>query len=219
MPSNQDNSKEYSLVGFDKFMQIEGLNSFAKNLEKHFFSKVIIRNISTLPTEINLVIELTCNLELNELLNHFKQQIWGNFASKKHSFSNELKQLKDINDISIEVEELSVFLQDTSIVITSIYSQSIPEHLESIFSNLENSSLHFMKRETEVPFEIYLPVYEDNDITYENESVIEVGTSNAAPAKDYFSYWGMYFHSEEDAIVYDLKNQILIDGTVQMLNR
>ena len=219
MPFNQDNSKEYTLVGFDKYMQIEGLNSFAKNLEKHFFSKVIVRNISTLPTEINLVIELTCNLELNEVLSHFKKEIWGNFASKKHSFSSELKQLKDINDISIEVEELSVFLQDTSIVITSIYSQSIPEHLESIFSNLENSSIHFLKRQTEVPFEIYLPVYEDKDITYENESVIEVGTSNAASAKDYFSYWGMYFHSEEDALVYDLKNQILIDGTVQMLNR
>lgn len=218
MPSNQENSKEYSLVGFDKNMQIEGLNSFAKNLEKNFFSQVIVRNISTISTQINLVIELTCNLDLNETLTHFKKEIWGNFASKEHSFVMDFQQLKDLNDIAIEVEELSIFLKDTSIIITSIYSQSIPEQLEGILSELERSSLHFMKRQTEVPFEIYLPVYEENDTAYENETVIEV-ESNSNSAQNYFSYWGMYFHTENDAMVYDLKNQILINGTVQMLNR
>lgn len=218
MSSDHENFKEYSLVGFDKNMQIEGLNSFAKNLEKHFFSKVIIRNISTLPTQINLVIELTCNLDLSEALSHFKKEIWGNFASQKHSFSCELQQLKGLNDIAIEIEELSVFLNDTSVIITSIYSQSIPEHLEGIFNKLESSSLHFLKRQTEVPFEIYVPVYEDNDITYKNETVVEI-ESNSTAAQDYFSYWGMYFYTEDDAMVYDLKNQTLIEGTVQMLNR
>lgn len=218
MPSDYENSKEYSLVGFDKNIQIEGLNSFAKNLEKHFFSKVIVRNISTLPAQINLVIELTCNLALSEALSHFKKEIWGSFASKKHSFSSELRQLKDLNNIAIEVEELSVFLNDTSVIITSIYSQSIPEHLEGIFNKLESSSLHFMKRPTEIPFEIYVPVYEDNDITYKNETVIEIESYRTA-AQDYFSYWGMYFYTEDDAMVFDLKNQTLIEGTVHMLNR
>lgn len=218
MPFNQKSSREYSLDGFNKNVQIEGLDSFAKNLEKHFFSKVIIRNLSTIPYQINLVIELTCNLELHETLSHFKQEIWGNFASKKHSLARELQQLKKLNNITIEVEELSIFLKDTSIVINSIYSQSIPQQLESIFNELESSYINFTKGQNEIPYEIYLPVYEENDIEYENTTAIDP-KSSCKPERDYFSYWGLYFHTEEDAMVYDLKNQTLIDGTLHMLNR
>lgn len=218
MPLSKHNSREYSLVGFNKNVQIEGLDSFAKNLEKHFFSKVTVRNLSIIPDQINLVIELTCNLELHETLSHFKKEIWGNFSSKKHSFASELLQLKKLNNIAIEVEELSIFLKDTSIIINSIYSQSIPEQLEPIFNQIESSRIHFMKDQNEIPYEIYVPVYEESGIEYENTTAINT-KSSCNPKQDYFSYWGLYFYTEEDAIVYDLKNQTLIDGTLQMLNR
>ena len=90
--------------------------------------------------------------------------------------------------------------------------------MERIFDELEHSSLHLLKEQTEVPFEIYVPVYEENDIAFENITVRDIEASGTS-AQDYFSYWGLYFLTEEDAIVYDLKNQTLIDGTLHMLNR
>ena len=218
MPLSNNNSKNYSLVGFSKNDQIDGLDSFARNLEKHFFSKVLVRNISKIPGQINLVIELTCNFKLNEALTHLKKEIWGNFSSKKHSFAGELRQLQNLNSLAIEVEELSIFLKDTSIIINSIYNQSIPEQLKNIFNELENSFVTIVKSTNEVPYEIYVPVYEQNDFSYEKIKDKNFEPSNN-PAQEYFAYWGLYFYSEEDAMVYDLRNKTLIDGTLHMLNR
>jgi hypothetical protein len=36
--------------------------------------------------------------------------------------------------------------------------------------------------------------------------------------KDYFSFWGLYFDSEEDAVIYDLSNKSFISGDLYMLN-
>jgi len=218
MPLNQGNSKDYTLVGFDNNIRIEGIDTFAKSLEKHFFSKVTVRNLSLDSEKIKLVIELTCNFDFMEALTHLKKEIWGSFLSEKNSFSSQLQQLKKLNDIAIEVEEFSIFLNDTSIIINKIYNQSISEQLEDILHEMLRSYPHFTKEKIEIPYEIYIPVYEDNssEILHLNVSNSEV-TQNFK--QNYFSFWGVYFYSEIDAMVYDLKNKTLIDGTLQMLTR
>lgn len=217
MPLDNDNFNNFSRVGFNKNLEIDGLDRFTKNLEKHFFSEVTVRNCSASTDSINLVVELDCNFGLLEALHHFENDTWGNFKSQENSFAGAFDQLKECNALPIEVEEFSLFLQDTSIIVNRIYNQSISQQLENILTKINEHYIHFTKGLTEIPFEIYIPVFEDQ---MENEHTllkdIKSGNNNE---QDYFSFWGLYYYSEDDAVVYDLKNQCIIEGNLQMLNR
>jgi hypothetical protein len=76
--------------------------------------------------------------------------------------------------------------------------------------------VYFTKKFTETPYEIYIPVFEEDH--FENDTKlknIRIGNNNK---KDYFEYWGLYFDSEKDAVIYDLKNKSIIFGDLFMLN-
>lgn len=216
MPARQKNLKINSHVGLNKKDQIEGLESFTKNLEKHFFSKVIARNYSTEPTSTKLVLELNCNFGITEMLHHLSSGTWGNFNSKELSFSHLLETLRAGNDFYIEVEEFSVFLKDTSIIIKKIYDESIPQQLEAILRSVGENYVHFTKGLTEVPYEIYVPVFEESSLLENDNTLMKIKSGNNN-VNDYFKYWGAYFYSEDDAMIYDLKNTSIISGDVQML--
>lgn len=218
MPLNKDNFDNFSRVGFNKNIEIEGLHRFTKNLEKHFFSQVTVRNCSKSNNTVNLVVELDCNFELSETLHHFEKDTWGNFKCQENSFAGALNQLKECTDLQIEVEEFSLFLKDTSIIVNRIYDQSISQQLESILIKLSEHSINFTKGFTEIPYEIYIPVFEDNVMENEHALLMNIKSGNNIE-QDYFSFWGLYYFSEDDAVVYDLKNQSIIKGNLQMLNR
>lgn len=218
MPLNNYNFKDFSRVGFNKNLEIEGLDCFTRNLEKHFFSQVTIRNYSHTANTVSLVVELDCNFGLLEALHHFEKNTWGNFKSQENSFSGALNQLRERNSVEIDVEEFSLFLQDTSIILNRIYAQSIPEQLQNIFSKVNEHVIHFTKGLTEVPYEIYVPVFEDNVMENEDILLMNIKSGNRVE-QNYFDFWGLYYFSDEDAVVYDLKNQSIIKGNLQMLNR
>lgn len=213
MSSSQENFGNNSSVGLNK---IEGLDSFKCNLEKYFFSEVIVRDNSTDSASAKLVLELNCNFQLKQMLYHLNLGTWGNFESKELSFSKLLFNLRERNDLNIEIEEFSIYLKDTSIVIYKIYEESIPEELESILLSVSENYVHFTKGLSEIPYEIYVPVFEESllekDTTLMN---IKSGNNNA---EDYFKYWGLYFYSEDDVLIYDLKNTAIVLGDLQMLN-
>ena len=163
-----------------------------------------------------LSIELDCNLCLLETLYQFNNGVWGNFEPNKSVFEDALQLIRNNNKIPIEVSELSIFLEDTSIIINRIYPESIPTQLENILSELGRHYVHFTKGLAETPFEIYVPVFEEN--TNENNftlSKIAQGNNNQ---KDYFAFWGLYFDSEEDAVIYDLEHTSFVPGELYMLN-
>ncbi|MFK7812467.1 MAG: hypothetical protein AB8B59_08235 [Maribacter sp.] len=218
MPLNKDDFDNFSRVGFNDKIEIEGLQSFVKNLEKHFFSQVTVRNCSPTNDLIQLVIELDCNFGLLETLHHFEKNTWGNFACHENSFSGALNRLKACNDVEIEVEEFSFFLKDTSIIVNRIYDHSIQQQLENILIQLSQHSAYITKGLTEIPYEIYVPVFEDNVMENERTLLLNIKSGNNNE-QDYFSFWGLYYYSEDDAVIYDLKNQTIIKGNLQMLNR
>ncbi len=216
MPSNQKNFKNSSSVGLNKKELIEGLGSFKRNLEKHFFSQIVVRDYSTEPTSVKLVLELNCNFGLTEMLHHFNLGTWGNFESNELSFHPLLETLRESTDLYIEIEEFSIFLKDTTIVINKIYDESIPDQLEAILRSVSKNYVHFTKELTEVPYEIYVPVFEESLL--ENDTTLMNIKSGNNDVQDYFKYWGLYFYSEDDALIYDLKNTSIISGDLQMLN-
>ena len=216
MLSNQDDFKNSSSIGDSKREQIEGLDSFKKNLEKHFFSEVSIRDLSVEAASVKLVLELNCNIVLDEMLDHFDRGTWGNFESKGFSFSSLIETLRESTDLYIEIEEFSIFLKDTAIVINKIYDDSIPEQLEAILSTVRDNHLHFTKGLTEVPYEIYVPVFEEN-LLEDDTTLMNIKSGNNL-VQDYFKYWALYFYTEDEALIYDLKNTAIISGDVKMLN-
>ncbi|MGB6153678.1 MAG: hypothetical protein WBG48_16975, partial [Pricia sp.] len=161
-------------------------------------------------------LELNCNLSLIEMLFHFNKGNWGNFKQGKLTFLKLLRQLQLENEIPLDIEEFTLFLKDTTIVINKIYNESIPDQLQDIFSKIGEHYVHLSKGLTETPYEIYIPVFEEcshaNDILIRN---IEAGNQTE---QDYYNYWGLYCDSEEDAVIYDLKNSRIEQGDLFMLN-
>lgn len=217
MASNQENFNENSSVPFNQNINLEGIDSFKKNLEKHFFATVTIRNCSSEITSVKLVLELECNFSLSEILNYYAKDSWGNFKSNTHSFTGLLRQLKNDNDLYIEVEEISIFLKDTALIINRIYDQSVPDQLKDIFNKISDHYLFFTKGLYEIPYEIHIPVFEDK--VMENDSTLMNIKSGNTNKQDYYSFWGLYFYCNDDAIIYDLQSRIHISGHLEMLNR
>ncbi len=213
MAPGQENFRNSSQVGFKK---IEGLDSFENNLEKHFFSQASIRDYSSESTSAKLVLELKCNFNLTEMLHHLTLGTWGSFESKKLSFGHLLENLRKKNNRHIEIEEFSIFLKDTSIIINRIYDDSVPVQLEAILQSMSKNYVHFTKGLTEIPYEIYVPVFEENLL--ENDTTLMNIKSGNNDVHDYFKYWGLYFYTEDDPLIYDLKNTSIISGELQMLN-
>lgn len=217
MPLYLDSFKNNPPEGFNSDMNIEGLDAFQKSLEKYYFSEVTVRICASHKTSVQLAIELDCNLSLVEMLFHFNKGTWGNLRQGKSSFAQLLQQLIQQNDRALDVEEFTLFLKDTTIVINKIYPNSIPEQLHHLFTEIGKHYVHFSKGLTETPYEIYIPVFEEecgtgNDTLLRN---IEAGNHSK---KDYFKFWGLYCESEEDAVIYDLKNSKIENGDLFMLN-
>ncbi len=222
MLNKQDNFRDNLKLKLDDNPQIEGLVEFRKSLEKDYFSNVAVRNCSADNIRENLVIEMDCNFKLVEILSHLQKGTWGgtfpapNSWSKSSPFSKALERLNELNNRRIDVEELSVFLKDSSIIIKNIYENSIEEQLGQILQTIAEHYVYFTKKLSETPYEIYIPVFEED--LFENDTKLKNIRTGNNSKKDYFEYWGLYFDSEKDALIYDLKNKSIIFGDLFMLN-
>ena len=190
-----------------------GLNTFVKNLEKHFFSKISIRENSSNCEKINLVIELNCNLTLWELIHQYDTGNWGTFNQSKYSLSNEIKRLESINDIQIDVDEFSITLKDTTVIVDKIYNQSIGEQLEYILRELGMHYVHYTRGYSEVPYEIFVAVF------VENLMQPELNLVNSKKTQNYNNFWAIYFESEIDAVIYDVQKSTFLYEDLYMLSQ
>jgi hypothetical protein len=213
MPSNPEDCK-INLEGHKiKNASFIGLNTFIQNLEKHFFSKISIRENVSEADKLNLVIALKCDLSLNDLIHQYNSGNWGTFNTNKYILCNEIKMLEHINDIQIDVDEFSLELNDTTIIIDKIYNQSIGEQLDHILQELGSHYVHYTKQYSEVPYEIFVAVFVENLAQAEINPVFSKKTNN------YNSYWAIYFESEIDAVIYDVQNATFIYEDLHMINQ
>ena len=216
MPLYLDSFKNNPPSGVSKSFYVRGLDDFMKALERDFFSKVTVRKCTSEDSEVNLVVDLVCDLSLIELLYHFNKNIWGGFEHGKSSLTSALYALRGENENHIEIEEFSIFLKDTLIITNCIYKDSIPEQLKNILIELGNHYVHFSKGLNEIPYEIYIPVFEEG-ISENDTTIIDIEVRNKEP-KDYYNFWGLYYNSEDDAVIYDLENFCTVRGDLYMLN-
>jgi hypothetical protein len=226
MPSNLDHFKNQPIRAIVGENDVVGLLAYKLALEKLFFSEVLIRNNAGEGQSLQLLVELVCNFDLLEGISHLKQGFWGQSLGNQTTdrscpnFGRLFNQLQAQNNFPIEIEECSIIFNNCNIVIHKIYDQSIPEQFNEILFNL---SLHYnklFKNIGELPYEIFIPVLEETRDTAACERIgnLDYQMSKEVRNTDYHKYWGLYFYSEQDALIYDLNQSSLISGKLYMLN-
>ena len=216
----RDGFKKNLYIHLDENPPIQGLDDFKRNLEKDYYSSVQVRSCSHNGSKGNLVIEMQCPLNLVELLFHLQRGNWGvdnpddPTGNTGNSLASKVWQLQKRNDINIEIEELTFQLKDSTLVIKKIFPQSIEKELHQILEALGEHYTHFTKGLNKTAYEIFIPVLEE-DFTKKQP---DVKTDPEILRQAYLCYWGLYFDSEEDAVIYDLSRRSFISGDLHMLN-
>ncbi|MFH6604161.1 hypothetical protein ACEZ3G_11785 [Maribacter algicola] len=214
MPFTPDNFRNALFKGGSKEFQLLGLDAFVNALEKDFFSSIYLTKRLNEKNECLLTLELTCNLSLAGLLFHFKKDEWGAFHSKGYSLTRHLKILESKNPFFIDVDEFSIFLKDTAIIINRIHSRSITVELQNIVSEIGRHYVYMTKELGEMPFEIYIPVFDSDEEELHIDSLLDGPVFIERDKKEYYRYWGLYFESEKNPLIYELEKRALLPGSL-----
>jgi len=208
-----DRTNGYPLKNKALLERVKGLNIFIKNLERDFFAEIIVTGKHNCIAGLDLDLELHCNFGLTESLFHFNNGNWGNFHFNtahptlwESPLESALNELSTKNDIQIDLNELTIQFKDSSLIITKIYSKSIPEQLQNIITTVSENFVHFTKQLSEMPYEVFVPVFDDDSFAHQ-----ECAQKNEKQNLDYFHYWGLYFDSAENPSIYNLKDKTIID--------
>ena len=207
---------------FPKLVQLDGLDNFKKRLEKDFFAEVVITPFEKDAFNCELTVEIHCNFDFAEFLYFFNQQYW-NTKNNQSSVPEDFTLMPSLeavcveNDKNVDIEELCLFLNDTSITINKLYKNSIAIELYTIFVNLSKHHVFISKGYTEMPYEIYLPVFEESPLNLESDCTAV--SINDFSKENYFEYWGLYFEGSNEATIYNLSSKKIISGKLFMLNR
>lgn len=212
MPFNFENFINNSRLNLEYQKEIVGINEFLSSLEFYYFSTVKLKSKSVTSDSINLVLELNCNIELIELFSHFNTGRWGNSGKNESPLKNSLEILNLKNLNTIDIDELTVSLNDTSIVIKRIYNNSISIQFNEILKKIASNYVFLTKGLTQKPYEIFIPIFEDNLEEFKlDESQIQF-----AP-KSYFEFWGIYLDKEDEASIYDVMRNTYVRGDLEFL--
>ena len=206
--SNNQNSPEFrcSKTNFG----INGLNHFFKTLEFHYFSTITLSNYSIHEQGIDMSLDMNCPIDFLDMLNHYNKNRWG--KSNPITISPLIKAfhlLEQKNTACLDIEELTIFLNDTTITIKRVAERSIFEQFNDIINELANHYIYFTKGLTKKPYEIFVPVFEDN------MDQLHLDSHHHTP-KSYFDFWGIYMDTQEEALIYNLNSNSFIAADLDL---
>ena len=211
MPFNYENFINNFKSEYTK--EIIGIDDFLKSLDFHYFSDVKLNNKHITFNSISLVLEISCNLDLLELLAHFNTDRWGYNGKEKSPLEQALEKLDLQNKYHIDIEELTFFLNDTSVVIKRIYDRSIATQLNDILKQIAFNYVFLTRGLTQKPYEIFVPIFEDT-IQHMDGNEEEL---NIAP-KSYSEFWGIYLDKDDEASIYDVNKNTYVSGDLEFLS-
>ncbi len=210
MSSNLNNQNPSEFFQQKTNIGINGLDNYLDFLEFHYFSKISLRNYSINDQGIDMALDMTCSIDLLEMLAHFNKNRWGKSTNIIDSpLLTGFNHLAAQNSIYLDIEELTLFLNDTSIIIKRISDRSILQQFNDILTELANHYIYFTQGLTQQPYEIFVPVFEDD---IDNPPL---NTQNKKP-QSYFDFWGIYLDNQEDALIYDLNRNTFIPADLDL---
>ena len=209
---NRKQSKQSLYKSAPHVSQLVGLNTLKRVFERDFFAQATLGVVLGEKSKVDLIIHLYCNFGLTESLFHLNNGNWGNFQNaisgdiRTSPFHTTLLELENDNGLTMDIKELSIHLRDTSIVITRLPDFQIQDNLESILNSVSSNFVHFTKGLSQLPYEIFVPVYEETENSLSHSS-----EKKSSKKPGYLDLWGLYFEGEEDSAVYDVKNKVIIE--------
>ncbi len=183
-----------------------GLDEFLKVIEKDFFTEAKISfNYDVQSKKSDIVLDLHFNFGITESMKFLNAGSWGGLVfpypgqKVSSSFETAFVELNALNNNALDISEMSLYFKDTSIVISRLYAHSIPKELGNILLNLSKHFVYYTKGLTEMPYEIFVPVFEDKDPQ-------AIGPKEGT--NGYFDYWGLYYEDDsQQVMIYSLRKK------------
>lgn len=210
MSSLHENNPNFHFSGAKIFEAVNGVDEFIKILEREFFAEAKIQcRFNSAQNKADLILDLKFNFGLTETLRHFNEGNWGRYSYPTESqvhlsscFTKALESMNAQNGHTLDIVEASLHYTDTSIVISRTNDFSIPEQIGTILSKISEHFVYFTKGLTEMPYEVFVPVYEGKA-----HNVFEPNKSQSS----YFDFWGLYFEDtiHHKVMIYSLNDKQL----------
>jgi len=194
------------LSGAKVFEAAHGLDEFLKIIEKDFFTEAKIHfNYDVDSKKTDIVLNLNFNFGIAESIKFLNAGSWGGlvFPESGHKVSSSLEgafwEFNALNKDALDIAEISLHFKDTSIIISRLYAHSIPKEIGNILLEVSKHFVYYTKGLSEIPYEIFVPVFEDRT---PNAIGPKVGTNG------YFDYWGLYYEDESHLVmIYSLRKR------------
>ncbi|MCL5244742.1 hypothetical protein M4I21_02910 [Cellulophaga sp. 20_2_10] len=191
---------------------LEQLEIFKNKLEKAYFSGVLIRVLKNTQDRLEIGVEFQSNFWLSEGVCYYNNSNWLKDkldinSSRLEEFYSSLESLRYNTEQFVDIAELAIYLTDTSIIVSKVCENSIVNSLDAILDTLVTNIDNLMTEKLELPTEIHLPLLPEDKIDLTNIT-----------EKSYFGFWGLYYESEEDAVIYDVSNNTTNKGDLFMVD-
>jgi hypothetical protein len=214
----KDNKSLYDFVGIEEFRQ---------ELDQSYVS-IIQGRPGPLGGLHELAVEFIAQLTLIEVAKFLLEGIAfdliksGTKAFVLRPFLAAYEKLKGRNPTyRLDIEELRIMFQDTTVVIHKLTNDSIFPHLDKILRTIAFHSAKLTLGTGERPFEIHVPIFEDptQDRLCRFRVMLDVDeTIRNISTSDYFQLWGLRYDYAGDR-VYNLEKGLIIENEFYTLDR
>ena len=191
-------------------LPLSGLPEFLKNLERFFFAEASAQFWIAEDGAQDLVLHLRSPLQLLEVLHHHQQGYWGTRLVNKtawHATRLEglVQGLERCSGRLVDIEELSLELNDVLIVIRKSGPHSISREFDRLLQSLAAHIVYLTNGLQQMPHEIYIPALEEGEVIHTVTPPTDVS--------DLYGFWAVYFENEIDGYVYDLGARQTLEGS------
>lgn len=207
--------------GKDELRKLIGIKDFQDELSREYVSRVHGRPGDLGGGLYEFTIQVIANISLHDVVKLVADGIAfdllksGTKSFVLRPFLAAFDKLKARNEErEVDIHEIRFMFNDAEIVISKICNNSIYESLGEIFQTLTQDFNHMRNGNSEFPYSIQIPVFEDPEkrlcqfrvLLDVDETIEKVTRAN------YLEYWGIYYDFERTSRVFDVKRKLLIDS-------
>ncbi|MCV6629272.1 MAG: hypothetical protein OIF50_05375 [Flavobacteriaceae bacterium] len=208
----------YDVVGISNhsFNRFKRLDAFQYELNNYYSSIIRKRAGGVTPQIHDLFIEISIPQTLANSLASGSSSQFSKLNFVIQPFIKAYREFKKANP-QVDIEELIIAFEDCSIIVDRVCPHSIYNQLENLIDGIsENYHLMTGCNSGQI-FEIFIPVYDQPVTSIKAVSQLleplQINSSN--DQTDYYNYWGIYFDTQDNCAVLDLKNKKLTSDILQ----
>jgi hypothetical protein len=199
-------------------IDLEGIAEFRQELSQQYLTVVHGRSGSCGGGLYHLAIEVISTLGLASLA-HEVLKATASDVSKRLAKALLLdplfkayQRLRSRNS-RLDIGELRVVLQDTTLIIYRITNDSVSSHLDRVLEAVAKNLPLLLLRSGEAPYEIHVPVFEDpvSDRLSRFRALLTLDECIVPSSADYFRYWGLVYGLSPSLRVFDVERGLLLD--------